>query len=509
MRFGQVFTQVLATAALPALASAGVAGSYSPPHMPKQEVVDYGNITYDTKLPGATFQYNTTKPDGENWIGVWFAFGGGPDNQQKDEEPLAFRKATDGEGTVFFNASSTDPGAYKAYFLDKDYKWLADPVTFSVGPKETKWYTRKVHTRPARRGQEFDYDVSNLVNNAGDPANVFSLVSSNNGGWARITSAGLVYGTPGDKAKDTKMEIQVTTGKNLIYFTEAHIPVRSIEERLISSLKVMTFNMWYGGTQVNDYHNKQVKFILDQNIDLIGLQETQGYHANRLAKALGWYAVQTDDSAIISKYPLEQITATDASAAARVKIDGDNQQVIFWNAHLGYTPYGPYDFCFSNMSPKKVMQREAQSGRTPQIKAITEAMKPYIDNAANVPVFLTGDFNSPSHLDWVESTQASHCGVASFQWPSTVYPTDAGLTDSFREVYPDPATNPGITWSPVYLDNNGRAEPLDRIDFIFYKGGITVQSSEAFVTGSPKAEPNHADNEWTSDHKAVISVFNL
>ncbi|MBG9733118.1 hypothetical protein [Paenibacillus alvei] len=33
-----------------------------------------------------------------------------------------------------------------------------------------------------------------------------------------------------------------------------------------------------------------------------------------------------------------------------------------------------------------------------------------------VPMFLTGDFNVPSHLDWTEETKEGHFGVT-VEWP--------------------------------------------------------------------------------------------
>lgn len=89
-----------------------------------------------------------------------------------------------------------------------------------------------------------------------------------------------------------------------------------------------------------------------------------------------------------------------------------------------------------------------------------------------------------------------------------MYPTRAGLEDSYRAIHPDPAAQPGNTWSPVYLTNDGRHEPMDRINFVYHKG-LQVLQSETVVLGQPRPEPHHEDNEWTSDHAAVKSVFSF
>ncbi|OAQ58682.1 hypothetical protein VFPPC_14849 [Pochonia chlamydosporia 170] len=75
--------------------------------------------------------------------------------------------------------------------------------------------------------------------------------------------------------------------------------------------------------------------------------------------------------------------------------------------------------------------------------------------------------------------------------------------DSFREMHPNPVAVPGNTWSPIYEDD--KSEPMDRIDFIYHKGMTTV-ASEVMVLGKPKGGQ---DNEWPSDHAAVLSTFKV
>ncbi|GAA2349035.1 endonuclease/exonuclease/phosphatase family protein [Dactylosporangium salmoneum] len=127
--------------------------------------------------------------------------------------------------------------------------------------------------------------------------------------------------------------------------------------------------------------------------------------------------------------------------------------------------------------------------------------------AATTPVLLTGDFNAPSHLDWTAAN--SRCGYGAVQWPSSTAPANAGLTDSYRQAHPDPATSPGNTWSPVdktfaggygYDAHTGEPEPQDRIDFVHYKGPLTVLSSDAVSTDL---------GTWPSDHAAVLTVFQV
>jgi endonuclease/exonuclease/phosphatase family metal-dependent hydrolase len=58
------------------------------------------------------------------------------------------------------------------------------------------------------------------------------------------------------------------------------------------------------------------------------------------------------------------------------------------------------------------------------------------------PLIVAGDFNCPSHLDYIEETKDLHHGWV-VEWPATKMLADAGLTDSYRELYPNVTQNPG------------------------------------------------------------------
>lgn len=72
-----------------------------------------------------------------------------------------------------------------------------------------------------------------------------------------------------------------------------------------------------------------------------------------------------------------------------------------------------------------------------------------------MPLLLVGDFNTPSHQDWIEETKLnfkiflnqkislrqSHYGRV-IEWPTTKILTEAGFTDTFRALN-DPIEEPG------------------------------------------------------------------
>ena len=80
----------------------------------------------------------------------------------------------------------------------------------------------------------------------------------------------------------------------------------------------------------------------------------------------------------------------------------------------------------------------------------------------------------------------------------------AGLRDSYREVHPDPATDPGDTWGGVA---GSKGSPR-RIDFAYVGGPVKVSSSEVVgEKGGPGVDRGYP--KWTSDHRAVLSRLTL
>lgn len=264
-------------------------------------------------------------------------------------------------------------------------------------------------------------------------------------------------------------------------------------------LGVMSWNLWHGGTKVDDHRAKQVKAILETGVDVVGLQETGGTAAQELAEALGWHHHAAGENlGIISRHP---ITARFGNpdvgfyGAAGARIALGDREVDVWTAHLDYTPYGPYEAAFDRLPPLELIAHEEV--RLAQMRDTLRRIAESGDDS--VPVVLVGDLNSPSHLDWPD-----------VPWPVTKAAEAAGLRDSYREAHPDPTAHPGHTWSPihpVHQDGSGRRpEPQDRIDYIFHRG-LTALDSRTVVTGIPRPWPDVADNDWPSDHAAVMTTF--
>ncbi|WP_033282319.1 HAD-IA family hydrolase [Streptomyces sp. NRRL F-525] len=264
-------------------------------------------------------------------------------------------------------------------------------------------------------------------------------------------------------------------------------------------LRVLSWNLWLGGSKVDDHRTKQLKAIAETGADVVGLQETGGTAAEELAEALGWYHHRAGENlGVISRHPItarfgDPDVGFYGAAGVRIAV-GEGREVDVWTCHLDYTPYGPYESAFDGLPAADLIAHEGV--RLAQMRDALGRIAEVGDDA--VPVVLVGDFNCPSHLDWP--------GV---EWPVTMAAAEAGLLDSYREVHPDPVVDPGHTWSPihpVHEDGSGRAEPQDRIDYVLHRG-LTVLDSRTFVVGTPSPWPDVSGNCWPSDHAAVLTVF--
>ncbi|MBB5353485.1 endonuclease/exonuclease/phosphatase family metal-dependent hydrolase [Haloferula luteola] len=282
-------------------------------------------------------------------------------------------------------------------------------------------------------------------------------------------------------------------------------------------VKVMTFNSWHQWSQIHDGFEKARAAILESQADVVSLQESTPEVSAKMAQVLGWYQAQGGSGSvqILSRHPMVQsITGfgigTDRWLGARLRIDGDPaRELLVFNLHLDYQYYGPYAARDLQASPAAILAENARSERLPQVKAVLESIRTDLEQTDRTPLILTGDFNVPSYLDW---KGALH-GGRTVDWPETHCFAAAGLMDSFRQVHPDPAVEPGTTWSAIHKDG----EPQDRIDFILYKGPrLHPVASRTFTTlvettlgpwGSELGEA--VENTWPSDHAAVMTTFRL
>lgn len=433
-------------------------------------------------------------------------------------------------GSVTFANPTLAPGNYKVWFLaDDGYAKIAGPAQFNVtpsgGPASPEWVVPAFVQRHAVAGQAYSGKVHAYAYDP-DIGDTLSFSKVSGPAWLQVGATGAISGTP--SVSDAGQGSYVLRATDLLGNTRdatMTIAVFQAGQEQVSSLRVMSYNLWHGWGQVDQGAVKGIRSIIEADVDIIGTQETVGtasgsggYCVQTIANELGWFYSPTGsgDSGIASRYPITAAYTAGGGIAkgARIRLCGQPlREVVIFNTHLDYLHYGPYEAKRAGSTNASVLAEELASQRDEQIAAVLNGMSSHLSTANSVPVFLTGDLNCPSHLDWTSANSSAHYGKV-VQWPVTVAVANAGMTDSFRHVYPNPVQAPAITWSPLYSSPN---EPQDRIDFVFHKGTpATPASAEIFTNGVQSSGYVYGDNvsgargnTWPSDHAAVIVDFNL
>ena len=283
------------------------------------------------------------------------------------------------------------------------------------------------------------------------------------------------------------------------------------------TVRVMSFNLWHGGDAGRQPLSQTAAVIRAAKADIVGLQETQGYekdgvrpdHGRVLAGMLGWnYVDQGDRTGILTRFTV--ITNTPRRWGVAVRLDSGRTAWMF-NAHLMHAPYQPYQLLsipyanapFIRTAGEAVS--EARKARGEQVTRLLGEVRPVL--ATGVPVFLTGDFNEPSHLDWTPRAAAAGICPLAVEYPSTRAVMEAGLRDAYRVVYPDEVWHPGRTWTPTTRLDDPK-DRHDRIDFVFVGGsGVTVTRCE--VVGEAREAADLVVVPYPSDHRAVVATVTL
>lgn len=279
------------------------------------------------------------------------------------------------------------------------------------------------------------------------------------------------------------------------------------------TLRVATFNTFYGGDELvlasrdwctnpagcQETFAAVIDAIKQSKADIVGLQEATG-NTRKIAEALGWnYSERTQ---VISRFPI--IDPGGADGLYVFVQPTPSSVVAISNTHLPASPYGPYR-ARDGYTEEQVLGLERRI-RLPAIQPQLEGLPPLAQQG--IPVFLTGDFNSPSYLDWTQEADAARDDMPyPLEWPVSKALADAGFKDSFRAVSPDPVERPGFTWTAGGPEGAKR-EVFDRIDWVLSMG--PARAVESSVVGESSNENvDIGIPQWPSDHRSVVSTFKV
>ncbi|KAI9218669.1 Endonuclease/exonuclease/phosphatase [Blastocladiella britannica] len=243
---------------------------------------------------------------------------------------------------------------------------------------------------------------------------------------------------------------------------------------------------------------------------------------------------------MVSRLPV--ISRSPSGFGVQVRVPGGAPVWVF-NTHLPYKPYGPYQVQRPHDIPYEGAPALSTAAAVVESSALArgaqvDALLADIDGATQgqaAPVFLTGDFNEPSHLDWTARAAISGDHALPVAWPATRRMAAAGFSDAYRVTHPDPALDPGYSWATLGEElqsgkgdetgwrthGDGARDVHDRIDFVHYKGrGVRVVNAR--VVGSARSLGKNSDlvqegvvqvgidnAQWGSDHRAVVARFEL
>jgi endonuclease/exonuclease/phosphatase family metal-dependent hydrolase len=291
-----------------------------------------------------------------------------------------------------------------------------------------------------------------------------------------------------------------------------------------TTLRVMSYNTWGAGLNEGKGVEETVAVIKAAGADIVGLQETKAEpeectatdctaegdsRAPAIAAALGWNVVdQTTDSpalwanAVVSRFPIIGISP----GGLGVELDVEGREVWIFNIHLDDEPYQPYQLKGIEYGPAPFIttgaeaEKWAAETRGPAMDLLFKDMEAAVGAAA---VFVTGDFNEPSHLDWTQAVAEDGLKPVVVAWPATMRLFEAGFTDAYRAVFPDATMKPAFTWTPGYPEDAADDTP-DRIDFVHVKGQ-GVQVIDAAILGEDGPRSDIVVTPWPSDHRAVVA----
>jgi endonuclease/exonuclease/phosphatase family metal-dependent hydrolase len=258
------------------------------------------------------------------------------------------------------------------------------------------------------------------------------------------------------------------------------------------NLSVLAYNIEYSGDKTTD------AVIRDLDADVVGVLESYN-RLPEIADKTG-YPYYSVGLQLLSKFPIHEPSGADGLYALIEVQPG--YAVAFFNTHLDYVRYGP-ELLLGGMPIDEVLTSEDEV-RTNSIRVQSPAMQELV--AAGYPVFLTGDFNQPSSLDYAEETVGTRKGISEpVPWTVSEALFKIGMRDSFREIHTDPVENAGITHNNPSFRSGGSG---DRIDYVYAGGPVTTLDSKLVgEAGGPNVELEY--EPWTSDHRAVLSTFEL
>jgi exodeoxyribonuclease III len=283
------------------------------------------------------------------------------------------------------------------------------------------------------------------------------------------------------------------------------------------TLRVMSFNIWVGGESGGQPLEQTAKVVKESGADIIGLQEVCGDgergkrpdNGSKIAELLGmnYFSQGDEDTAVMTRHRIVDQTPKKWGVAIELP---SGRRVWLFNAHFSASPYQPYqllkipynDTPFLDTAEEAIAA--ARETRHEQVASMLAEIKAVGDDSA---VFVTGDFNEPSPLDWTEAAHVAGHHPLAVAWPTAGEVYAAGFVDAYRAAHADPVAAPGYTWTPITAEDDPK-DHHDRIDFVMVRSaGATVERAD--IVGEKDERADIVVAPYPSDHRGVVATIAL
>ena len=266
-----------------------------------------------------------------------------------------------------------------------------------------------------------------------------------------------------------------TTGNVWSFTTSQAAPTGAVDE-----FTVLTWNIWSGGNRADPIHGRKFvrEVIENSGADVVLFQENGGFTSAQAA-AMGFPYTRSAGSsnrAIMSKYPITTGLDGSGQIGGRVQISA-SREVDVYSLHLTSTNDGAN--IAGNSSFTNAGCISADSSRA---SSVSNFLSHVSSASGNNPTIIGGDYNTCSHLDFIESNSHHNFYRGDLVWPTMKNMDDAGFVDSLRQLAPDPTVDQVITWTPFFIANHGEGRGgKARIDLLHHKGSKLTPLSWQFI----------------------------
>lgn len=340
--------------------------------------------------------------------------------------------------------------------------------------------------------------------------------------------------------------------KRLVLMLSLLSPAVSCSGGKAAEFTVLQWNVWQEGTVVPGGYGAIVDDIARLKPDFVTFSEIRNYGGTRFCdriveslreKGETYHSFYSYDSGLLSRHPITDSTTVfpendDHGSIYRMVSSVHGRKVAVYTAHLDYRHCACYNVRgYDGTTWKEIPLPETvgevlavndSSQRDDAVRVFLKQARRDLDDGAFV--ILGGDFNEPSHLDWVSGTKDlyDHNGMV-IPWTATSLLDSAGFRDSYRMLYPDPVTHPGFTYPAdnalvdvAKLSWAPKKDERERIDYVFYYPDKSVELADAVIFGPEGsiAVSRRVGNEsedkfllpsgvWPTDHKGLLVTFRM